>query len=111
MDDSTAFQQLTRRTAKEELHLRSTRAVAHSDGTSEGDEVTGSDVVLGDEWLLESDDLVKTDVGVEGSLDRVEDDDGAISASATASTLENANIDVNRCRRTRTCPEPRGPGK
>jgi hypothetical protein len=43
---------LTLGTAKEELHDRSTRAVAHSYGTSKGNEVTRSDVVLGNERLL-----------------------------------------------------------
>ena len=37
-----------------------------------------------DEWLLQLDDLVKTDVGVEVRLNLREDRDGPISASTTA---------------------------
>lgn len=36
-----------------------------------------------DERLLQLDDLVKTDVGVEGGLDVGEDRDGTIGTSAT----------------------------
>ena len=46
-------------------------------------QVAGSDVVTSNEWLLLVDDLIHTDVGVEVSLDVLEDDDRAISSSAT----------------------------
>ena len=72
-----------RSAAEEEVHLRSTRAVADTDGASKRDEVTRSDVVLCDERILELGDLVQTDVRVESSLDLVKDDDGTVGTSAT----------------------------
>lgn len=44
-------------------------------------QVSGRDVVLGLDGLLEVDDLVQTDVGVEGGLDVIEHHDGTVSAT------------------------------
>lgn len=40
---------------------------------------------------LEGNDLVETDVGVEGSFDLGEDRDGAVGTSTTVKRLESAN--------------------
>lgn len=76
---------LTRCAANEELHLRSSCAVTESDGTGECDEITRSDTVPRDEGLLQLDDFVKTDVGVECGLDLVEDHNRPVRSTATVS--------------------------
>ena len=69
--------------ANEELHFGSTRAVAHSDGTSEGNKVAGRDTVLGDERLLQVDDLIGTEVSMEVGLDVREEERRAVSSLAS----------------------------
>ncbi len=44
-------------------------------------QVSGGDVVLGDEGLLQRDDLVGASVRVEGRLDLGEENDGAVGAT------------------------------
>ena len=73
--------QLTNFAADEELHLRRTSTVADTDSASERNEVSRAHVVLGDEGLLDVDDLIETNVGVERGLDGVEQHDRAVSAS------------------------------
>ena len=46
-------------------------------------QVGGRDVVAGNDWLLEGDDLVETTVGVEAGLDVGEDGDRTIGTSTT----------------------------
>lgn len=74
---------LTRWATEEELHLRSTRAVADSNSTGKGDEVAGCDTVLGDEGLLNCNRLIETNVGVVLGLNIGESHDRAVGASAT----------------------------
>ena len=61
-----------------------TRAVGDSNGTREVNEITRGHVVELSERLFNVDDLVETDVGVEGSLNGVEGHDRPVSAIATA---------------------------
>lgn len=98
----------TDRTAEGEVHLGSTRAVAHSDCTSERDKITGCDIVLLDEGLLQLDDLVETDVGVERRLDGVEGHDGAVSTPAAGSVVSLWSTTKIYLVHTRTGPELRG---
>ena len=80
---------LTNFAANEELHLGSTSAVADTDSASERNEVSRAHVVLGDEGLLDVDDLIETNVGVERGLDRVEQHDRAVSTSTTRDFSQN----------------------
>ena len=50
-------------------------------------QVTSGDVVLSNEWLLNTDDIVDTAVGVEGGLDGVEGYEGTISSATTELAL------------------------
>ena len=66
---------------QEELKAGCTRAVGDSDGASELDEVGGGDGALGvgDEALLERDDLVSATIGRELRFDVAEQYEGAVS--------------------------------
>ena len=86
----------SRSAADEEVHLRSTRAVAERDGPCERDEVSWGNVVLRDERLLDLDDFVKANVRVEVGLDLVEDHDGAVSTS-TAVKIRYSEVVDSEC--------------
>lgn len=53
--------------------------------TANNVQITGGDVMLGNKWLLEVDDLVQADVGVESSFNCVEDHDRTVSAPKVTS--------------------------
>ena len=78
------YARLTDLAAGEELHLGCTGAVADSDGAGEGDEVSRVHAVLLHERLLNVDNLVEADVGVERGLDRVKEHDTAVRSATTA---------------------------
>ena len=73
----------------EEVHLRRTRAVTECDRARESDEVAGGDTMLGDERLLQVDNLIETNVWMERSLNCVEDNDRAVGTSTTAKWLSS----------------------
>ena len=54
-------------------------------------QVTSGDVVLSNEWLLNTDDIVDTAVGVEVGLDVVEDRNRTISTSAGKLTASSGS--------------------
>lgn len=93
-------------TTEEEVKLGSTRAVRDTNGTSELNavsetlasgcvkrcleyylQVTGGDIVLGDEGFLDTNNVINTAVGVEGSLDGVEGYEGTVSSTTAELAL------------------------
>ena len=70
-------------TTQEEVKLRSTRAVADTNGTSQLDKVASGDVVLGNESGLFVGDLISTQVGMVVGLSVDKSDDRTISTSTT----------------------------
>jgi len=70
-------------TTRQELELRSTRALTHSNGTGELNEVTSGDVVVGQDGEQEVDRIDDTDVSEEEGLDGREKERRTISTTAT----------------------------
>lgn len=67
--------------------LLSDRHPSRDKSTNVNVQVTSSHVVLGDERLLNVDDIVHTVVSMERGLDGLEGDDGAVRASSTKLTF------------------------
>ncbi|KAJ2989957.1 hypothetical protein NUW54_g8623 [Trametes sanguinea] len=84
-------------------------------GRAQDSQVGVRDVVAGDDGLLEGDDLVEADVGVEVGLDVGEDGDGPVRASTAGKVGMHIRTGLSARtkarRRTRTGPWPPGRGR